>query len=253
MTMHRPLLILLLLLSSALSAAAEEFALKDGTKIVGHMIAIKGDRIEVETPYGKMLLKRSDIRAIGFPDNETGDTPAAAATKKDAQKIDESLDGTQYANKTGKFSLTLPLDWKINQDLRVSSDMLAGLSSRDNMRYLVVVQEEYAGSQESYGGLVEIQAKRNLERYEKLTQSPTTIDGKSALLLSYRGTSPKANNLPIQFLVAIIPSGNGYSRITTWCVEPLFNETQAMFEKIIGSYHSTGTASVAVPPSAPRP
>jgi hypothetical protein len=122
-----------------------------------------------------------------------------------------------------------------------------------NMRYLVVVQEEYAGSQESYGGLVEIQAKRNLERYEKLTQSPTTIDGKSALLLSYRGTSPKANNLPIQFLVAIIPSGNGYSRITTWCVEPLFNETQAMFEKIIGSYHSTGTASVAVPPSAPRP
>ncbi len=134
--MHRPLLILLLLLSSALSAAAEEFALKDGTKIVGHMIAIKGDRIEVETPYGKMLLKRSDILAIGFPENETGDTPAAAATKKDAQKIDESLDGTQYANKTGKFSLTLPLDWKINQDLRVSSDMLAGLSSRDNMRYL---------------------------------------------------------------------------------------------------------------------
>ena len=68
--MHRPLLILLLLLSSALSAAAEEFALKDGTKIVGHMIAIKGDRIEVETPYGKMLLKRSDILAIGFPENE---------------------------------------------------------------------------------------------------------------------------------------------------------------------------------------
>jgi hypothetical protein len=251
--MYRTLLILSLLFAAALPAAAEELVLKDGTKIVGHMTAIKGDKIEVETAYGKMMLKRSDILTISFPENETGDVPAATSSKKDAPKIEESLDGTQYVNKTGKFSLTLPLEWKINKELRVSPDVIAGLSSRDDMRYLLVVQEEYVGSPESYKGIVEIQAKRNLEHYEKLSESPATVDGKSALLLSYRGTSPKANNLPIQFLVAIIPSGNSYSRITTWCVEPLFNETQASFEKIINSFRSTGPASAPAPPPAPRP
>jgi hypothetical protein len=252
--MHRTLLILSLLFAAILPAAAEEFALKDGTRIVGHMTAIKGDKIEVETAYGKMLLKRSDILTISFPENETGDVPAATPSKKDVPKIEESLDGTQYVNKTGNFSLSLPLEWKINQELRKSSpDFLAGLSSRDNMRDLVVIQEEYSGSPESYKGLVELKLKNSFDNYEKLSESPTTIDGKSALLVSYRGTSPKPNNLPLQFLVAIIPSGNTYSKIVTWCVEPLFNETQPTFEKIIGSYRSTGPASTPAPSSAPRP
>jgi hypothetical protein len=245
--MHHKLLILSLLLTAALPAAAEEIALKDGTKIVGHMTAIKGDKIEVETAYGKMMLKRSDILTISFPENENTDFPAAAPSKKDTPKIEESLQGTQYVNKTGRFSLTLPLEWKINPELRTSGDVLAGLSSRDDMRYLVVVQEEYGGSLQSYKGLVEIQAKRALEQYEKLSESTTTIDGKPAFILSYRGTSAKANNLPIQFLVAIISSGNTYSRISTWCIEPLFNETQPTFEKIIGSFHSTAPS----PPPAP--
>ncbi len=250
--MQHKLLTLSLLLTVALPAAAEEFVLKDGTKIVGHMTAVKGDKIEVETAYGKMMLKRSDILTISFPENESGDVPAAMPSKKDAPKIEESLEGTQYVNKTGRFSLSLPLEWKINPELRVSGDVIAGLSSRDDMRYLMVVQEEYGGSLQSYKGLIEIQAKRTLEQYEKLSESPTTIDGKPALLFSYRGMSPKANNLPIQFLVAIISSGNTYSRIATWCIEPLFNETQPTFEKIIGSFHSTAPPTPSAP-SSPQP
>lgn len=251
--MRQKLLISLLLLAAVLPAAAEEFALKDGTKIVGRMTAIKGDKIEVETAYGKMLLKRADILTISFPENESGDVPVASPAKTDAPKIEESLSGTQYVNKTAKFSLTLPLEWKINPELRVSADVAAALSSRDDMRYLLVVQEEYAGSLQSYKGIVEIQAKRNLGEYEKLSESSATIDGKPALIFSYRGTSTKANNLPIQFLVAIISSGNTYSRITTWCVEPLFNETQPTFEKIINSFHSTSPTPSAASPSPPQP
>ena len=251
--MHHKLLILSLLLTAVLPATAEEIVLKDGTKIVGRMTAIKGDKIEVETAYGKMVLKRSDILTISFPENENSDVPPAAPPKKDTPKIEESLQGTQYVNKTGRFSLTLPLEWKINPELRTSGDVLAALSSRDDMRYLVVVQEEYGGSLQSYKGLIEIQAKRALEQYEKLSESTTTIDGNPAFIFSYRGTSAKANNLPIQFLVAIVSSGNSYSRITTWCVEPLFNETQPTFERIINSFHSTSPAPSAAPPSPPKP
>src|ERR1700752_5147294 len=54
---------------SSMPAVAEEISLKDGTKIVGHMTAITPDKIEVETSYGKIQLKRSDILTISFPEN----------------------------------------------------------------------------------------------------------------------------------------------------------------------------------------
>src|SRR6266404_1584095 len=104
-----------LFLAMSLPAAAEEILLKDGTKIVGHMSALQADKIEVETAYGKMQLKRGDIIAINFPENGTVAPAASPAAAQDvALNIDESLRGTQYVNRTGKFTLTLPPDWKID-------------------------------------------------------------------------------------------------------------------------------------------
>jgi hypothetical protein len=137
----RTLLTLSLLIGAALPACAEEIALKDGTKIVGHMTTLQADKIEVETAYGKMLLKRSDILTISFPENN-------AAAKKDdpnASIIDDSLQGTQYINKTGKFSLTLPPEWKITPSLAHLPTTIAALSTRDEMRFLLVSREEYTG------------------------------------------------------------------------------------------------------------
>jgi hypothetical protein len=242
------------LLAASLPAAAEEIALKDGTKIVGHMNSLTGDKIEVVTAYGKMLVKRSDIVTISFPENNpgaTGSAPEAAAVKKDAPPtIDEALSGTQYVNRTGKFSLTLPAGWVIDPDLPHSKAALAGLSSKDKMRFLMVVQEEYTGSLESYKDLGQLQARGSFGNYEELSESPVSIDGKAGLLISYRGTLAKSN-LPVQFLTAIIPSGTTFTRVTTWCVEPLFHETQPTFEKIVTSYRSSGQISAAAGSSKP--
>jgi hypothetical protein len=245
--MQRALFTVSLFVVAAMPAAAEEIALKDGTKIVGHMSALSADKIEVETAYGKMQLKRADVLTISFPENgapSNSATPAPAATgKREGPAIDDSLQGTQYVNRSGKFALTLPPDWRINPNLSKAPATIAALSSRDDMRYLLVSREEYNGSLESYKGLGEIVARKSLSNYEELSASPITIDGKQGLLVSYRGNLPKADNLPVQFLVAIIPSGNTYTRIAAWCVEPLFHETQPMFERIMGSYRSAESAS----------
>jgi hypothetical protein len=234
-----------LFLEMSLTAAAEEFLLKDGTKIVGHMSALQTDKIEVETAYGKMQLKRGDIITINFPENGTIAAPGSAAAKDAAPSIEESLRGTQYVNKTGKFTLTVPSDWKIDAKHPRTAPVVTVLSSQDNMRFLTVTQEEYNGSLESYKGLLELTYRKSFGNYEELSESPVKIDGKSAMLLSFRGISSKADNLPVQFLVAIIPSGTTYTRVATWCVEPLFHETQPMFEKIVNSYHSGGVPTVA--------
>lgn len=244
--MQRVLSALGLFLLASLPAVAEEIVLKDGTKIVGHMTSLSSDKIEVTTNYGKMQVKRTDIMTISFPENGAPNAPAAAApAKADAPNIDESLHGTQYVNKTGKFSLTLPADWIINTDLTRSASVLTGLSSRDKMRFLMVAQEDYTGSLESYKDLNQLHARRSLGNFEELAESPTVIDGKSALLVTYRGTLPKGDNLPVQFLIAIIPSGTTFTKLSAWCVEPLFHETQATFEKILTSYHSGGQPSLS--------
>lgn len=231
-------------LAAGLPVVAEEIQMKDGTKIIGHMTALQPDQIEVETAYGKMHLKRADIIAINFPENGSVAAPGSPAAKDAAINVEESLRGTQYVNKTGKFTLTVPPDWKINQAQR-SAPVVTALTSGDDMRFLLVAQEQYNGSPDSYKGLLELMYRRTFGSYEELSQSPVKIDGKPGLLFSFRGISTKSNNLPVQFLVAIIPSGTTYTRIATWCVEPLFHETQPTFEKIMNSYHSNGVPTLA--------
>jgi hypothetical protein len=241
----------LLFLAASLPATAEEIQLKDGTKIVGHITSLQGDRIEVETAYGKMQLKRADILTISFPENgapsasASASAPATSSVKPPAVQIQESLNGTQYVNKTAQFTLTLPSGWKIDQKIQRSAPVVTFLTSPDSMRFLTVTQEEFNGSLESYKGMLELTYRKSFGGYEELSESPVKIDGKPALLISFRGISAKADNLPIQFLVAVVPSGTTYTRIATWCAEPLFHETQPMFENIVNSYHSSASPTMA--------
>lgn len=249
MRLIRFLPVLSLCLAASLPAGAEEILMKDGTKIVGHMTSLKADKVEVETPYGKMELKRADILTINFPENGAPPASAASASTAPAPKdalvrMDEALRGTQYVNNTAKFTLAVPADWKIAQTQH-SGAVVAALSSHDDLRFVIVTQEEYSGSMESYKGLLELSYRRTFGGYEELSESPIRIDGKPGMLFSFRGTSTKANSLPMQFLVAVIPSGSTYTRIAGWCVEPLFHETQPMFEKILTSYHSNGVSAVS--------
>src|SRR5262245_6405326 len=111
-------------------ALAEEIVLRDGTKIVGRMVAIKGDKIELQTQYGKMQIQRSDVLTINFPENDGTPASSHSSTAPSKSKpVDESLSGTQYINRTGQFTLTVPIEWKTNPGLRASTDTLAALSS----------------------------------------------------------------------------------------------------------------------------
>src|SRR5262249_31835612 len=110
-------------LAFALPAAAEEISLKDGTKIVGRMTAIGGEKIEVNRSSGRVKLKRGHFLTINFPKN--GFTPPGAPNTPNLRKadpaaprVDESLQGVRYVNKTAGFSLPLPPDGIINPDIR---------------------------------------------------------------------------------------------------------------------------------------
>jgi hypothetical protein len=228
-------------------AAAEEISLKDGTKIVGHMTGVTPDGVEVQTSYGKIQLKRSDILTISFPENGTARAAASepAGSKAGATKLDEALVGVQYTNRTGQFALTLPADWMIASDLNRAPETLSALSSKDRMGYVIVMREEYPGSLDSYKELTLLSARKSLGNFEELAQSSRTIDGQTALLVYYRGTLQKGSNLPVEFVSAILVSGKTFTKVTAWSVEPLFRDLQPVFEKILTSYHTTAGQALA--------
>jgi len=241
-------------LATSWSVHAEEINLKDGSKIVGHLTGVTSDKIEVETSYGKIQLNRKDIVSINFPENSPPKAPVGTMggviggvpsnlelpkVNQELPKIDETLTGTQYVNRTGKFMLTFPAEWVIREDLRHSPLTLASLGSKDKTRYANVVREEYPGSLDSFKEMSLLNSRTTLSNFERLAESSTTIDEKPALLVYYRGV-PKSNTLPVEYVSAIIASGHSYTKISAWCVEPLFRDVQSSLENILKSYHDSG-------------
>ena len=53
--------VLSFLLTISVPALAEEFAMKDGTKIVGHMTSVTPDAIEVQNLFSKQTMLRQEI------------------------------------------------------------------------------------------------------------------------------------------------------------------------------------------------
>jgi hypothetical protein len=120
----------------------------------------------------------------------------ANTVKADLPKIDESLHGTEYVNRTGKFSLTLPPEWIINADLRHMPVTLAGLSSSDKTRFAIVEQREYPGSLASYKELSMAAVRVTLSNFEERSSPalPSTERQRSSPTIvgtfQYRPTHP---------------------------------------------------------------
>ena len=173
------------------------------------------EKVEVETTDGRIQSKSTDPESIHFREGLSTQSTEANTVKADLPKIDESLHGTEYVNRTGKFSLTLPPEWIINADLRQRPVTLAGLSSSDKTRFAIVEQKEYTGSLASYKELTMSAARITLSNFEELSQSSATIDGKRAILVLYRGNIPVPPNTSVEFVTAFISrSDNNFTKVT---------------------------------------
>jgi len=123
---------LLLLMVVVSSATAEEIVLKDGTKIVGHMTGVTADKIEVDSAYGKMTFKRTDIVAINFPENGASPAPDASVEKgrsgSERKRRGIFTGHTLRQRRPASSALILPSGWKIDRNLAIPRRCLQGLT-----------------------------------------------------------------------------------------------------------------------------
>src|SRR5271155_937098 len=158
---------------------AEEFQLKDGTKITGRLIGVNGDTLVVKTSYGEIQVPRTDVISISFPENQ----PKDAATPGGAPRpVDESLADGKYVNRSGDFALQVPKDWVPAPNLlEKNKDLIAAVESGDGTRILIVTPEKFAGSVDTYRVLVETQLKANYSNFQSLEQNDMQLDGQKGI------------------------------------------------------------------------
>jgi len=110
--MKRPAIVIVLSLAvlwpPSSPCAAGFIATTDGNKIPGPVIGIIWNRAVAETSLAITQFKSTDPESGRLRADRSTQSTEANTVKADLPKIDESLHGTEYVNRTGKFSLTLP-------------------------------------------------------------------------------------------------------------------------------------------------
>jgi hypothetical protein len=230
----RALLVLLMtFLLAGVSALAEDILLKDGTKITGKIIGVKDDTFQVKTSYGDIQIPRAEIISISFPENQPKEGAEAVP------EVDESLVGTTYTNRTGKFQMTLPAGWKLFPEIRKESkDIIAAITSPDGMIILMVTPESFSGTFNSYKALVELNLKGSFGEYKRLSEAEVTVDGRTAVKWVWTGLNKQANNAPMKSALLILPYEGKYVRVAFITLEPLFDDAVPAIDKIFASYKS---------------
>jgi len=220
-----------------LPAQAEEFLLKDGTKITGTLTGVSGGNLQIKTAYGDISVPRAQIISITFTENQPK-TSEPAASSGAVRPVMESLHDGKYINQSGGFTVTLPADWKLAPDVLGSApSLVAALASADETRLFLVTPENFVGTADTYRVLVETQIKTNFTDYQELEQNDVTIDGRKGLRMVSVGTK-KSSGTQFKFLIFIVPYEGRVMRLTFLTLVPFFNDALPVFEKIAASYQT---------------
>lgn len=208
-------LLLFLVGLAAGPAAAEEFYLKDGTKIVGKIVAFENNAFRVETSFGVAIIYRDRITRIVFPEASPEPAPAEPAKKPEPEapkpeaaaprpaarsekspaaptpeKIVEHVTGTQYVNETYHFRMFKPPTWlSYPQLVKPQAPLVAALGTPDETTLLLIGRETYNGNLASYARLAEGSLRQLYENYRRQGERPTLVAGLPAVERSFTGTA----------------------------------------------------------------
>lgn len=196
----------------SLPAASEEFHLKDGTKLVGTIVAYEKDSFRVETSFGIAIIYKDRIVRIVFPESaakeaaEKSSGPAAkegeaakpAVARREAppapppapplEEIVETVTGTRYVNETYRFQMFKPPTWRSYPQLvRPQSALVAALGTPDENTLMLIGRETYGGDLNAYARLGENSLRRLYENYSAQGERRTSVAGLPAVEREFTG------------------------------------------------------------------
>jgi len=192
--------VLVLLVGAPLGA--EEFYLKDGTRIVGKVVGYEKDAFRVETSFGIAIIYKDRIQRIVFdassPAAAPGNPAAAAPAAPDRSssppeppppmRLVESVTATEYVSETYGFRIFKPPTWRSYPQLvRPQTPLVAALGTPDESTLLLIGRESFSGSLADYTRGAERLLQQFYEDYRPQKERPTQVAGLSAIERSFTG------------------------------------------------------------------
>lgn len=189
---------------TAAPAAAEEFILKDGTRIVGKIVGYDKNAFRVETSFGVAIIYKDKIARIVFQEAAaSGGAPAAAeAAKKPAAPpaeearpakppvAPEIVTGTEYVNNIYRFRLFKPPTWRSYPELvKPQTPLVAALGTSDESTLLLIGRENYSGNLAEYAKLAERSLREFYEDYRRQSERTTSVAGMPAIERNFTGSA----------------------------------------------------------------
>ena len=269
-------------------AAAEEFTLLDGQKIVGTVVGFEDGMFKVETAFGFAMVRRDKVKSISFglgtpakpkerKDTQagsasTGDatapSPKASATKTAAVnqpspappppppppvsrpidqplpgEIRDRLEGTTYINETFQFSFFKPSGWRIHENAaRETGRAIVAIGPEDERTLLFVDRQVWSGAPNLKSDATEANLKQTYQNYRVTSETPTQLDGRSAVRREFEGELDGAFWRGIAVRVA---EGNTVFGLIGLTSAETIEFHQAVLNKIIKSFRFLTPASRA--------
>jgi len=193
-----------LILLASVPLCAEEFHLKDGTKIVGKVVGYEKDAFRVETSFGIAIIYRDRIQRIVFDGSQAtsaaGSQPAAAPATPAPQPsppeppaptpLVENVSSTSYVSETYGFRIFKPPTWRSYPQLvRPQTPLVAALGTPDESTLLLIGRESFSGSLADYTRSAERLLQQFYEDYRPQKERPTQVAGLSAIERTFTGQS----------------------------------------------------------------
>lgn len=179
------------------AATAEEFYLKDGSKVEGKIVGYEKDSFRVETSFGIAIIYKDRVARIVFAEGGARESsprsePAATRTPSTPPAlpatIEEAVSGTVYVNETYRFQIFKPPTWRSYPQLvRPQTPLVAALGTPDETTLLLIGREYYNGPLPDYVRLAERSLQRLYENYRREGESPTQIGGLPAVERRFTG------------------------------------------------------------------
>ncbi len=246
------------------TAAADEFTLKDGRKIVGSIVGYEKDMFRIETDFGFILVRKDKVVSIrvqgGSEKKEEapgmGAPAAAPDTGSSGQKpestpqpppvsrplneplpsnLREHAQGADYVNDTFQFAMFKPLGWKLFEGLhREKVSAIVALSSEDEQTLLFVDRQVWSGAPILADDRVEANLRNTYQAYKKLSESATEVDGRAAFRRDFSGVIDGVEWHGISVRVA---NGSTVFGIVGLTSSETYHFQQAVINKIIKSFH----------------
>lgn len=165
--------------------------------------------------------------------------------------LQEHVEGTTYVNDSFHFAMFKPPGWKVFEEVpKETGSAIMAIGAEDEQTLLFVDRQVWSGTPDFKSDSAEARLRSTYQEYHKLLESPTELGGQPAMRRVFTGVIDGTEWHGISVHLA---HGNAVFGIIGLTSAETYQFQQALFNKIINSFHFLAPTSPAASPPASSP